>query len=67
MNLPTDQNLYYGGLSGTGKRFVALCDSIIARRERVLRSRVAWAIELGSLVLTNILPAFFDDMVEALS
>ena len=67
MNLATDQNLNDDGLSGTGKKFVALRDSTMARWEREVRSRVAGADELRSPVLTNTLPAFFDNIAEALS
>jgi signal transduction histidine kinase len=67
MNLATDQNLNDVGLSGTGKKFAALRDSTMARWEREVRSRVAGADELRSPVLTNTLPAFFDNIAEALS
>jgi signal transduction histidine kinase len=67
MNLASDQNLNDDGLSGTGKKFVELRDSTMARWEREVRSRVAGADELRSPVLTNTLPAFFDNIAEALS
>lgn len=67
MTLATDQNLNDDGLSGTGKKFIALRDSTMTRWEREVRSRVAGADELRSPVLTNTLPAFFDNIAEALS
>jgi len=67
MNLATDQNLDSAGLSDTGKQFVALRDATIARWESEIRSRVEGADELRSPVLTNTIPAFFDNIAEALS
>jgi signal transduction histidine kinase len=67
MNLATDQNLNDDGLSGIGKKFIALRDSTMARWEREVRSRVDGAAKVRSPVLTNTLPAFFDNIAEALS
>lgn len=67
MNLATDQNLNDDGLSATGRKFVALRDATIARWEREIRSRIEGAEELRSPVLTNTIPAFFDNIAEALS
>lgn len=67
MNLATDQNLNDDGISPTGKKFMALRDSTMARWEKEVRSRVAGADELRSPVLTDTLPAFFDNIAEALS
>jgi signal transduction histidine kinase len=67
MNLATDQNLSDDGLSGIGKKFIALRDSTMARWEREVRSRVDGAADVRSPVLTNTLPAFFDNIAEALS
>jgi len=67
MNLATDQNLNNAQLSDTGRKFVALRDATIARWEREIRSRVQGADALRSPVLTNTIPAFFDNIAEALS
>lgn len=67
MNLATDQNLDDDGLSETARKFVEMRDSTIARWEREIRSRIDGADELRSPVLTNTIPAFFDNIAEALS
>jgi len=67
MNLATDQNPHNEGLSSTGKKFLALRDAVMARWEREIRSRVDGADALRSPVLTNTIPAFLDNIAEALS
>jgi signal transduction histidine kinase len=67
MSLATDQNLTDYGLSDTGRKFTVLRDSIMARWELEIRSRVDGADALRSPVLTNTIPAFLDNIAEALS
>lgn len=67
MTLATDQHPNADGLSATGKKFVALRNATLARWEREIRSRIDGADELRSPVLTNTIPAFFDNIAEALS
>ncbi|QJE01382.1 HAMP domain-containing histidine kinase [Massilia forsythiae] len=67
MNLATDQNCNERGLSATARQFLALRDATMTRWEREIRSRVEGADALRSPVLTNTLPAFFDNIAEALS
>jgi len=67
MTLATDQAPGADGLSDTGRKFVALRDATLARWEREIRSRIDGADALRSPVLTNTIPAFFDNIAEALS
>lgn len=67
MTLATDQNCDAFGLSATARQFLALRDSTMARWEREVRYRVDGANALRSPILTNTLPAFLDNIAEALS
>lgn len=67
MNFATDQHPNADGLSDTGRKFIALRDATLARWEREIRSRIDGADALRSPVLTNTIPAFFDNIAEALS
>lgn len=67
MSLATDQNQNGDGLSATGRKFTALRDAIMAHWEREIRLRVDGADTLRSPVLTNTIPAFLDNIAEALS
>ncbi|QJE03678.1 HAMP domain-containing histidine kinase (plasmid) [Massilia forsythiae] len=67
MNLATDQNCDDDGLSNTARKFLALRDATMERWEREIRSRVDGAQALHSPILTNTLPAFLDNIAEALS
>ncbi|RYE95390.1 MAG: HAMP domain-containing histidine kinase [Oxalobacteraceae bacterium] len=67
MTLATDQNSDGHGLSPTALRFVAIRDAVMDHWEREVRARVDGARHLLRPVLTNTLPAFFDNIAEALS
>jgi signal transduction histidine kinase len=67
MTLATDQNSHGRGLSATALQFMALRDEVMDCWERETRARVEGARELRSPVLTDTLPAFFDNIAEALS
>lgn len=67
MTLATDQNSDSHGISPTGKDFIAIRDAVMDHWERQVRERVEGARRLLRPVLTNTLPAFFDNIAEALS
>lgn len=61
------ENLDNNRLSDTAQKFVALRDVTIARWEREIRARIDGAEQVSIPVLTNTIPAFFDNIAEALS
>ncbi|GGY90764.1 sensor histidine kinase [Pseudoduganella plicata] len=67
MPLATDQNINGRGLSSKALQFSSLRDTVMDRWEREVRARVEGARELLGPVLTNTLPAFYDNIAEALS
>jgi len=67
MTLATDQNTDGRGISPTGMQFIAMREAVMDHWERQVRLRVQGASELLRPVLTNTLPAFFDNIAEALS
>jgi signal transduction histidine kinase len=67
MTLATDQNVNGHGLSPTALQFVSIRDAVMDHWERAVRERVEGARDLLRPVLTNTLPAFFDNIAEALS
>jgi signal transduction histidine kinase len=67
MTLATDQNSTGRGLSPTALQFVSMRDAVMDHWERQVRDRVDGARDLLRPVLTNMLPAFFDNIAEALS
>lgn len=67
MTLATDQNSHGHGISPTGLQFIAIRDAVMDHWEREVRARVDGARNLLRPVLTNTLPAFFDNIAEALS
>lgn len=67
MTLATDQNSDGRGLSATALQFMAMRDAVMDFWEREVRDRVEGARHLLGPVLTNTLPAFFDNIAEALS
>ena len=67
MTLATDQNSHGHGISPTGLQFIAIRDAVMDHWEREVRARVEGARNLLRPVLTNTLPAFFDNIAEALS
>lgn len=67
MTLATDQNSDGRGLSATALQFMAMRDAVMDFWEREVRNRVDGARNLLGPVLTNTLPAFFDNIAEALS
>lgn len=66
MNLATDQNSGDHNLSRTATQFLTLREPVMARWEREIRSRVEGAEALLSPVLINTLPAFYNNIAEAL-
>ncbi|WP_305821491.1 sensor histidine kinase [Massilia brevitalea] len=66
MTLATDQNVDGRGISPTGMQFIAIRDAVMDHWERQVRARVEGAQDLLRPVLTNTLPAFFDNIAEAL-
>lgn len=67
MNLATDYNPGHLGLSRTAIQLLALREPVMAWWERETRARVEGAAALLRPVLTNALPAFLDNIAEALS
>ncbi|MDN4055008.1 HAMP domain-containing sensor histidine kinase [Massilia sp. YIM B02763] len=67
MILATDQQSDGRGLSPVALQFIALRDAVMDRWEREVRARVDGAGDLLRPVLTNTLPAFLDNIAEALS
>jgi len=67
MTLATDQNSDGQGLSAIGLQFISLRETVMDHWERQVRERVEGARHLLRPVLTNTLPAFFDNIAEALS
>ncbi|WP_156116910.1 hypothetical protein [Massilia sp. 9096] len=67
MMLATDQNPDEHGITPRARQFLALRESVMERWEREVRARVEGAATLLRPVLTNTLPAFFDNIGEALS
>lgn len=67
MTLATDQNPDGRGLSRTALAFQSIREEVMDHWEREVRERVEGARHLLRPVLTNALPAFFDNIAEALS
>ncbi len=67
MSLATDQNTGGWSLSPKALQFVSLRDAVMDHWEREVRARIDGARELLRPVLTNTLPAFYDNIAEALS
>ncbi|WP_168710136.1 sensor histidine kinase KdpD [Massilia sp. Mn16-1_5] len=54
-------------MSTTAQQFLAVRDKVMTRWEHEIRSRIDGADALRSPVITNTIPAFFDNIAEALS
>lgn len=67
MTLATDQNSDGLGLSGTALQFSLMRDAVMDHWEGAVRTHVEGARNLAGPILTNALPAFFDNIVEAIS
>jgi signal transduction histidine kinase len=67
MTLATDQNADGHGLSPTALKFIAIRDAVMDHWERQVREHVDGARHVLRPVLTNTLPAFFDNIAEAFS
>ena len=67
MMLATDQNPDEHGITPRARQFLSLRESVMERWEREVRARVEGAATLLGPILTNTLPAFFDNIGEALS
>ncbi|TWI65391.1 signal transduction histidine kinase [Pseudoduganella lurida] len=67
MTLATDQQPEREGFSPTSLQFLSMRDAVMDHWEREVRAQVAGASDLLGPVLTNTLPAFYDNIAEALS
>ena len=67
MMFATDQNMDRSGLSATSKKILALRDAVFARWEQETRRKVPGAADIESPILINTLPAFYDNIAEALT
>ncbi|WP_165390769.1 sensor histidine kinase [Pseudoduganella lutea] len=67
MILATDQNADGHPLSAKAGSFLAMRSAVMTRWEREVRARVEGANDLLTPALTNMLPAFYDNIAEALS
>lgn len=67
MTLATDQLQDSGDLSLIARQFISIRDAVMDHWERQVCERVDGARQLLRPVLTNALPAFFDNIAEALS
>lgn len=65
--LATDQKLDRANLSPTSLAFLAFRDRVVERWAAEVRARVAGAQELLTPVLVDTMPAFYDNLVEALT
>lgn len=67
MTLATDQKLDTRGLSATSRALLAIREAVLDRWERDVREHVDGAREVAGPVLINTLPAFFDNLAEAVT
>lgn len=67
MTLATDQNANGFMLSATSRKFLAIRHAVMTRWEIEVRARVEGADTLLTPALMNTLPAFYDNIAEALS
>lgn len=67
MTFGTDRNSDKGALSATALHFLTIKDAVLTRWEAETRSRVKGAAILLSPILVNTLPAFLENIAEALS
>ncbi|MFZ6639976.1 sensor histidine kinase [Undibacterium sp. TC4M20W] len=67
MTLATDQSTAAGELSPISLQFISIREAVMARWEQEIRARVPGASSLLGPVLINTLPAFYDNIAEALS
>jgi signal transduction histidine kinase len=67
MTLATDQKLDTRGLSAASRGLLALRDAVLDRWERDVREHVPAARDVAGPVLVNTLPAFFDNLAEAMT
>ncbi|WP_170304228.1 sensor histidine kinase [Duganella radicis] len=67
MMLATDQKEDSEGLSATSRAMLSMRGQVFDLWEAQVRARVAEAIEVPGPLLTNTLPAFYDNIAEALT
>lgn len=67
MTLATDQNSDERGLSDKAMQFLSIREAVMDRWELEVRERIEGARDLPRPILTDALPAFFDNIAEALS
>jgi signal transduction histidine kinase len=67
MTLATDQKLDERGLSAASKSLLAIRDAVLDQWERDVRAEVPGARDVIGPVLINTLPAFYDNMAEAIT
>lgn len=65
--LASDQKLTVSGLSPTARSILAMRGAVLADWEENMRRLVAGAAQMSSTVLIDTLPAFYDNMAEAVS
>ncbi|GGY01293.1 sensor histidine kinase [Massilia dura] len=67
MILATDQNTDGHGFSPVARQFLSMRSAVMDYWEQAVRERIHGAGDLLGPVLTNALPAFFDNIAEAIS
>src|SRR5947209_2182872 len=67
MALPTDQNTAAAGLSETSRKMLALGEQVFAEWEKKVKASIEQAGRLPEPILFNTLPAFYDNLAEAIS
>jgi signal transduction histidine kinase len=67
MALPTDQNTAAASLSETSRKMLALGEQVFAEWEKKVKASIEQADRLPEPILFNTLPAFYDNMAEAIS
>lgn len=67
MTLATDQKMSADGLSPTSIRMIELRETVFATWEKQVRAAVDKAAPLSHPILTDTLPAFYDNIAEAIT
>jgi len=67
MTLASDQNISPHGWSATSRRMLELRDAVFAEWEKRVRASLDKATGLSHPILVDTLPAFYDNIAEALT
>lgn len=67
MTIASDQDKTPGELSPTARRMLVLRDEVVAEWQKRMRAEVRQAGALPDPILTNTLPTFYDNLVQAIS